>query len=315
MKRAFVTGASGFVGSWLCRCLADLGVLVTATLRRPPDPAGLFARLGLASDPLVAPIIAPDPAAADLRQAAPDAVFHLAGLSQAAEARADPARAFEANARGTWRLLDAVRVAGVAAVTVIASTEAVYGPIGGHGNERTATEHDRPRAGGPYELSKLAAESAALAFASTGMPVTIARLGNLYGPGDPNQARIIPSLVAAVRAGEAPVLKSPWSVRSYLAMRDGVEGLIALASADPGLTRGRPFNIVSSRPIATVDLARLVLAAAGRPDIEPRLLVPEGGGDTSVRMSSNAFARETLGWDERISLSHGLRDLLELETT
>lgn len=311
MKRAFVTGASGFVGAWLCRRLADLGVPVTAALRHPPGAAGLFARLGLASDPLVSPLVAPDPAAADLRRAAPDAVFHLAGLSQAGEARADPARAFEVNARGTWRMLEAVRAAGVAAITVIASTEAVYGAVG----DRPATEMDRPAGRGPYELSKLAAEAAGLAFAATGLPVTIARLGNLYGPGDPNAARIIPSLIAAVRAGEAPVLNSPWSVRSYLSVHDGVEGLIALATAAPSLTAGRPFNIVSGRAIATLDLARLALEAAGRPDLQPRLLVPEGGGDTSIRISSNALARDTLGWDERIPLSHGLRDLLELETT
>lgn len=311
MKRAFVTGASGFVGAWLCRRLADLGVPVTAALRRPPDPAGLFARLGLGSDPLVTPLITPEPGVGELRAAAPDAVFHLAGLSQAAEARADPARAFEANARGTWRLLDAVKGAGVAAMTVIASTEAVYGPL----SDRPATELDLPRPTGPYELSKLAAESAGLAFAAAGLPVTIARLGNLYGPGDPNGARIIPSLVAAVQAGTAPVLANPWSVRSYLAVEDGVEGLLALAQADPARITGQPFNIVASQAISTLDLAQLLLSVAGRPDLQPRLLVPRGGGDTSIRMSSNRLARDLLGWDERISLSNGLRGLLELETT
>lgn len=308
MKSALVTGAAGFLGSWLCRELADRGVRVTGVVRRPPPADGLFEALGLASAPGMRLAVTDSVEAALIGEASPDAVFHLAGMSQVEAARADPAAAFESNSRAVWVLLDTLRHAAPAAAVVIASTDGVYGEAPG----RPSVEEDLPRTRGPYELSKLAGEAAVSGFAALGQPVTSARLGNVYGFGDANTARLIPGLAAAARQGVAPRLRGDGrSIRGYLNVRDAVAGLLALADhAGNDGVRGQPVNLVSERGMSSLEVARLVMSIAGRPDLEP-VTGPPTPGETSVRMSSAARARERLGWKERIPLEQGLRTLWE----
>ncbi|MGI6244504.1 MAG: NAD-dependent epimerase/dehydratase family protein [Pseudochelatococcus sp.] len=303
MKPVLVTGATGFLGSWLCRILAGQGERVIAVARRPPPAEGPFRRFGLTEEPnvrvLERPALTPD----DMAAADPRAVFHLAGYSQMGEAARDVAGAFEANARGTWLLLDAIRRAGVAPVTVLASSDAVYG----EGGSVASREDDPPRARNPYALSKIAAEAAALAFAAGGLPVAIARIGNVYGPGDPNGARLMPAIVQAVAAGRPPQLRSAASVRGYLHVRDCIAGLLALAS-DRTSAPGNIVNIVSEKPVSNLDVARLALSIAGRTDLEPEIV---GTDAPSERLSSAGKARELYRWRETVPLANGLRELLE----
>lgn len=311
---ALVTGASGFLGSWLCRILAERGVAVTALLRRAPPPDGPFARFGL--EEKVDGLVRPDglPTLADLADRMAEGagvVFHLAGLSQAGEAARDPARAFEVNARGTWQLLDRLLQAGWPGVTVLASTEAVYGDAGA----RPSQEGDPLRPQGAYALSKVAAESAALAFAAAGLPVAIARIGNVYGPGDPNAARLVPSICHAAARGEPPLLRSAQSVRGYLHVRDCVDGLVALAALPPETARGRIVNIVSEAPVTNHDLAMIALDLAGLPDLRPQLAA--GGGEAGTpadqRLSSARLARDLLQWNAIVPLQEGLREIIEVD--
>lgn len=303
MKAALVTGASGFIGATLCRALADRGIRVHAVLRGAAG--GLFAVLGLADCPNVRIVHATEVTAEVVRESGVDAVFHLAGLSQVEEARADPARAFEVNARGTWTLLDTIHASGLAPRVVVTSTDAVYGEAPG----RPSVETDPLLGRGPYELSKMAAEAAAFAFADAGLPATIARLGNVYGCGDVNRGRLVPGAVAAVRAGCRPELRTTGSVRSYLHVDDCAAGLIALAGAPAAV--GRAVNVASETRISNIDLVRLILAVAGRPDLEPVVLGK--AGKDFIRFSSSALAREITGWRETIPLEQGIVRTLELQ--
>lgn len=303
MKAALVTGASGFIGATLCLALADRGVRVQAALRRAPH--GLFASLGLTDRPGVR-VVETGAVTADLVQdSGADTVFHLAGLSQVSEARVDPARAFDVNARSTWMLLDAVRASGLVPRVVFASTDAVYGEAPG----RPSVESDPLLGRGPYELSKMAGEAAAFAFAALGLSVTVARLGNVYGCGDVNTARLIPGVVAAVRAGRRPELRTAGSIRSHLHVDDCVAGLIALAEAPAAA--GLAINIASETRMSNIGVVRLMLAIAGRPELEP--VVVDSGGETSARFSSAALARKLLGWREAVSLEEGLVRTMELQ--
>ena len=308
MNSALVIGAAGFLGSWLCRELADRGVPVPAVVRRPPPADGLFAALGLASAPGVRLVVAGGVDAVLVSEASPDAVFNLAGMSQVEAARSDPVAAFESNSRAVWLLLDVLRHAAPSAAVVVASTDGVYGEASG----RPSVEDDLPMARGPYEMSKLAGEAAASGFAALGQPVTVARLGNVYGFGDANASRLIPGLFDAARQGVAPRLRGDGrSIRGYLNVRDAVAGLLALAdhACEDGI-RGQPVNLVSERGMSSLEMARLVMRIAGRPDLEA-VVGPPAAGETSIRVSSAARARERLGWKERIPLEQGLRTLWE----
>jgi CDP-glucose 4,6-dehydratase len=149
-----VTGASGFVGAWLTRKLADEGQTVVAQMRRAPSK--LFCDLGLDAHSNVTVIN--DPAMQDvLIRMAPQELYHLGGMSQIGEALVSPVVALEANARASWLLFEALRGLERPPRTIVASTDSIYGETGG----RAATEDDLPRATGPYEVSKLAADYAA----------------------------------------------------------------------------------------------------------------------------------------------------------
>lgn len=299
-----VTGASGFVGSWLTASLAADGLPVVAQMRG--RPSALFARLHTGGD---VTIRSDADIAAAIAEHQPDTVFHLAGMSQIGQANQSPVLAYDANAQATWVLLDALRRMAKPARTVIASTDSLYGETGG----KAAVEDDPLRATGPYEASKHMAELAARSFAASyGLPVTIARLGNVYGPGDANGARIIPSVIAALSQGSVPHLRGGGrAVRSLLHVQDCIAGLRLLAdAADRPDVRGEAFNLSGAPPLTTAEIARIALDAFGRPDAQPTI-TDDAPGETSVKFSDSSKLRTRLGWVPEWTLDAGLRDIVD----
>lgn len=310
MRRAVVTGASGFLGSWLCLTLRDKGVSVTAVMRSKPAPDSLFVELGLDRAEGVRLHLTEALTPEAISTADPDVIFHMAGVSQAGAANADPVAAYDANSRAVWLLLDAVQQAGSRALTLLASTDSVYGTTTQQGVAHDENSPVRPA--GHYEASKLAGETAAFAFAASGALVVIARLGNIYGPGDRSTARLIPSLIDAAKRGVAPVLRGQaLSQRCYLEVRDCIAALISLArkGGEPGIC-GRVFNISGARAISSIALARLVLTLADQAGIEP-VLSARIEDPVTIRMSSSALAEQQLAWVETIPLEVGLSELLK----
>lgn len=301
-----VTGAAGFVGAWLCRKLLDAGAAVTGTVRHAPGPGSLFERLGLQGAVTLVTDARP-PTREFVAALRPGRVFNLAGQAEARVALADPGASFEANAAYVWRLLDALRFGAPDACIVHASTDGVYGEAGAD----AATEDTPLRATGPYEASKAAGDLAARSYAAAyGMNVTVARLGNVYGPGDPHRSRLVPSLVDALAAGRAPALRTATAVRSYVHVDDATDALVLLAArAGEAGVRGAAFNVTSTAFHSTLEVARLAAAACGRPDLAP---VVEGnaGGELSVKRSSPDRIAARLGWRARVGLRDGLAMLV-----
>lgn len=301
-----VTGASGFVGSWLTLRLAQAGTQVVAQMRRAPPP--LFCGLGLADHAGVRVVV--DGAMDDvLRQTRPEVLYHLGGMSQVGEAMRHPATAMEANARASWVLFEALRGLDTPPRTVVASTDSIYGETGG----RAARENDPPNALGPYEVSKLMMDQAARSYAWIfGLPLVVARLGNVYGPGDANTARIVPSVVKAIGDGGVPHLRGGGrAVRSLLHVEDCIAGLRLLAdhAADDGI-RGEAFNLSGGAPMTTLQIARMTLDAFGHGDLDPE--ITEGApGETSVKYSSTARIETALGWRPRIPFETGIQTIVD----
>jgi len=296
MKTAVVTGATGFIGGRLIPALARRGVSVTAITRRPCGLWPGVARVAVLEENSLSSLIA---------DTDPDAIFHLAGVSQESLAREDPALALDANGRAVWALMDAIHRSGRRPAIVLASSVAVYGENKG----RPASENDRLRGSGAYALSKIAGECGARAFAALGLGARIARIGNVFGPGDRSVARLIPDTLAAILENRAPLLRAPAAVRCHLHVEDCVTGLIALGEARGAALAGRAVNICGEHGITNLDLVRLMLARAGREDLQPDVAL--GAPAASIRLTSADLARQTLGWQPEISLEQGLSDLLE----
>ncbi len=306
-RPVLVTGGTGLLGSWLVDALVARGARVVLLVRDlVPDAlvhrSGASARcatvLGDVRDGRLVERV--------LAEYEIDAVFHLAAQTIVEHAYRDPVNTFRSNIEGTWELLDACRRSGRPQRIVVASSDKAYGT-----REVLPYHEDDPLEGRhPYDCSKSCTDLIAQAYAwSYEQPVVVTRCGNLYGGGDLNWNRIVPGTCRAAFDGVRPVLRSDGSpVRDYLHAEDAVSGyLLAAEHAARDDVRGRPFNFSTEHPISVLELTRRVLAAAGRPDLEPDV---QGFASHEIQAQFLAAsrARDVLGWRPVYDLDEGLAD-------
>jgi CDP-glucose 4,6-dehydratase len=305
-RRALVTGATGLVGSWLCRRLLDYGARVVA-LVRDWDPQSELIRSGRIGQCSVITGRLEDYATLEraLSEHAIDTVFHLGAQTIVDTARRSPLATFESNIRGTYNLLEACRVHhDLVTHIVVASSDKAYGEV----PELPYTEIMPLRGCFPYDVSKSCADLIASAYArSYGLPVAVARCGNIFGGGDLNWSRIVPATIRAALAGTAPVLRSDGTfVRDYIYVEDIVDAYVSLAArADERGIRGEAFNFSVGRPLTVLEITLAALAAAGRPDLEP---VIQGTASREIKRQylDSAKAARVLGWQPGWPLERGL---------
>jgi CDP-glucose 4,6-dehydratase len=307
--RVLVTGAQGFIGSWVAERLLDEGAQVFV-LDRPVRARSRFALRGL-EERCVA--VAADLRDVDSLRAALDghtidAVFHLAATAIVGAATASPLATLEVNVAGTWNLLEACRCATVAPTRiVVASSDKAYGV---HEQLPCREEHAlRPRY--PYDASKACADIVARSYAHTfGLPVAVTRLGNVFGGGDFNFSRLIPGTIQALLAGEQPVIRSDGLLeRDYLYAQDAASAYLTVAAslADPMLW-GRAWNASIGTTVSVLSVVEQLIEISGsavEPDVRG-----EGtphGELTRLWLDSSAMLSE-LGWAPRWRLWPALEE-------
>ena len=304
---ALVTGAQGFVGSWLAERLLDLGHNVVA-LRRDVDPASRFRSAGVEERCTVAlaDLIDHDGLVRVLNEHEVGEVFHLAAQTIVGTANRSPLGTWEANVRGTWCLLEACRTLGSVQRVVVASSDKAYGS-----HEELPYREDFPLDPDfPYDVSKACADLIARSYAATyGLRVAVTRLANVYGPGDLNWSRIVPDTARALARGERPVIRSDGTPeRDYLYVEDAVDAYLAVAaSLDRPELGGRAWNAGWGVPVPVRDVVRTLIDVSGvgvDPDIRG-----EGtpSGEIDRQYLDSTAIREQLGWEPRWELEEGLR--------
>jgi CDP-glucose 4,6-dehydratase len=310
VRSAFVTGAYGLLGSWLCRALLDRGVRV-AVLKRD-DPAA--SALALDGTEARCTVVRGDVRDLELiervlAEEEVDSVFHLAAQAVVGTALHSPLSTWETNVRGTWTVLEASRRHGAARV-VVASSDKAYGA---HATLPYREDHEL-RARFPYDVSKACADLIARSYwHSHALPVAVTRCANLYGGGDLNRSRLIPEAVAAALRGRAPIIRSDGTPeRDFLYVEDAVAAYLALTDAlDSDAARGEAFNAGSGRSHAVREVVEAVCRAVGtdlRPDIRGTG-IPKGEIDRQWLDSSRL--RALTGWEPRVDLAEGLARTVE----
>jgi CDP-glucose 4,6-dehydratase len=301
-----VTGATGLVGSWLVRRLLARGTRVVA-LVRDWDPQSELLRSGDIHRCVVVSGQLEDYGTLEraISEHEPDTVFHLGAQAIVGTALRSPLLTFESNIRGTYNLLEACRIhQGLVRRVVIASSDKAYGEA-----EVLPYTEDMPAQGRhPYDVSKSCADLLAHTYAQTyGLNIAVARCGNIYGGGDLNWSRIIPGSIRLVLEGKAPVLRSDGTfTRDYLYVEDVVDAYLALAEqADRDGVRGEAFNFSPERQLSVLELTQHLLAALGRPDLEP-IIQNQATAEIKDQYLDASKARRVLGWEARIPLREGL---------
>ena len=305
-RKVLVTGATGLVGSWLCRRLLDDGAQVV-TLVRDWDPQSEFIRSGDIRRCTVVSGCLEDYATVvrAIAEHGTDTVFHLGAQAIVGTALVSPLATFEANIRGTYNLLEACRVhRDLVQRLVVASSDKAYG----HSDRLPYTEDMPVNGRHPYDVSKSCADLLAQTYAASyGLNLAVARCGNIYGGGDLNWSRIVPGTIRSVLEGKPPVLRSDGSFkRDYIYVEDVVDAYLALAEAAgrPGV-RGEAFNFGPQRPLTVLEITRAVLEAMDRCDLEP-VILDTAKAEIKDQCLDAAKAARLLGWEPRFGLEDGL---------
>jgi len=303
-RAVFVTGGNGFLGSHLVRALADAGARVTCLVRRA------FARAPFFSEGTSRRVECVPGAVEDLdllkkllRERHAEALFHLAAQPIVSEALRDPLATMEANVRGTYHVLEAARQWGGLGALVCTTSDKVYSP-----SLKPPYAEDSALGGDlPYEASKVCADVLARAYAvSFGLPIGVARMGNLYGPGDLHWSRIVPGTCRALLQGSRPIIRSDGTpLRDYFYVGDAARGLLALGEALlRGEAVGEALNFGTGKPTSVREVVSVIVARSQR-DLQP-IVLGEARGEIPSQWLDCARARKMLGWAPQVGLEEGI---------
>jgi len=315
-----VTGGTGLVGSWLVKRLLKDGANVTCLILDFDSRSELI-RSGDIND--VSTISGNLSDLMAVRRAVFQnectTIFHLGAQTIVGTALLDPVETFESNIHGTWNVLEAARTSGgLVSKVLIASSDKAYGSV-----DTLPYVEGMPLQGdSPYDVSKSCADLLSTTYAKTyGVPLVIARCGNIYGGGDLNWNRIVPGTIRSLLNGERPQIRSDGrSVRDYIYVEDAVSAYLCMAKGlDVAGIAGEAFNFSREEPLTVLEVYEHVCLSLTGSYVEPEVLNTATHEIQSQFLSSNK-AREKLGWKSEYSIEEGLRrtadwykDLLQIE--
>lgn len=218
-KRVFITGHTGFKGSWLCRILRNAGAVVTGFSTEPPTDPSLFEVADIASGmtSIIGDVRDFDALFAAFEAAKPEIVLHLAAQPIVRESYRAPVYTYETNVMGTVHLLECVRRTDFVRSFLNVTTDKVYE----NKEWEWGYRENEPLDGfDPYSNSKSCSELVTHSyknsfFADGRVAISTARAGNVIGGGDFAADRIVPDCVRAVLANREIVIRNPHSTRPY----------------------------------------------------------------------------------------------------
>jgi GDP-4-dehydro-6-deoxy-D-mannose reductase len=297
--RALVTGADGFVGSWLTQHLEESGDDVWRGVGSRSDGSPKARFVDLIEAASVGDLVA---------WARPEAVYHLGAVAFGPDASADVGHALDVTVRGTAYLLEAAARVASPPIVVIPSSAEVYGAPG----SGRLTERAPIAPVNVYGATKAAQETLGLAYHRSGrVPVVVVRAFNHIGPGQ-RESFAVPAfamqLARIAAGGAAPELRvgNLDTRRDFTDVRDVVRAYRLLAV---GGHTGQPINVASGKAVAVRDVLDALIDVSGlavEVTVDPARLRPS---DLPVVCGSSALLRRLTGWRPRISLRQTLDDV------
>ena len=232
-KKVFVTGHTGFKGSWLCKILTMAGADVMGYSIDPPTTPNLFSLLSLEGK--IKSVIGDIRDLKKLQTAIdffrPEIVIHMAAQPIVRDSYKDPVYTFETNVMGTVNVLEAVRNCDSIKSFLNVTTDKVYQNnewLWGYREDERLCGHD------PYSNSKSCSELVTFSYSNsffqdTNIAISTARSGNVIGGGDFANDRIIPDCVRSAIAGEDIIVRNPHSTRPYQHVLECLSGYLIIA--------------------------------------------------------------------------------------
>lgn len=290
-RRALVTGAAGFIGSALCRRLAQIGVEVHGVSRSEQNPENHIARwwqCNLENSEAVRNLV---------KESNPQLIFHLASNSAGSRAPELVVPIFHSNLQTTVNLLCAANEMGCQRFLLTGSME------------EPNPSPNWPIPSSPYAAAKFAAGTYGRMFhALYNMPVVLLRVFMVYGPNQRETYKLIPYVILSFLKGETPKLSSGERSVDWIYVDDVVEGFIAAAAA-PGV-EGDTIDIGTGRSVTVRGVVEVLT------DIIHPLAPPIFGTVTDrpmeqVRVANVEDSYRRLGWRAKLDMRAGLHRTVE----
>ena len=313
-KRVFVTGHTGFKGSWLAFILAEVGAEVMGYALPPADAASHFELLQLSQriTHLEADIRDAGALTSAIQAFEPEFVFHLAAQALVNASYSDPVTTFSTNVMGSVNLLEAVRKTGAVRSLVYITSDKCYENAEWVWGYR---ENDRLGGHDPYSASKASAEIAFSAYASSFLSkrpelgAATTRAGNVIGGGDWAADRIVPDCVRASASGGAIQLRRPDATRPWQHVLEPLSGYLLLAArlrqAPLKYAGAWNFGPPSSEVRTVREVAETVMKHLGSDRVEVLGAPPELHEANLLQLNCDK-AHQYLGWYPRWNVDTAL---------
>ena len=317
-KRVFLTGDTGFKGSWMAELLTQLGAAVKGYALEPPTDPSLFrlSRLENRLQHVDGNILDGAKLAEEVRVFNPEIVIHLAAQPLVRRSYLEPRLTYETNVMGTLNLYEAVRSSTTVRVVISVTTDKCY-----QNNEWVWGYREDDRLGGkdPYSSSKACAELLSAAYRASffnpdeygkshRVSLSTVRAGNVIGGGDWATDRLIPDCVRSLARGETLVVRSPKAVRPWQHVLEPLVGYLTLAQkmwSEP-LQFGQGWNFgPAEESTETVEqVVRRIFEVWGK----GKFIIAADRGPYEARTLrlDTSKARHALGWKPILSFADGI---------
>ncbi len=320
-RKVFLTGHTGFKGSWLSLWLASMGAKVTGYALAPNTTPNLFNVLGIDSlihQSNIADIRDLTSLLNAIHDADPDIVIHMAAQPLVRYSYANPVETYATNVMGTVHLLEAVRAIDSVRATVVVTTDKCY-----ENKEWVWGYRENEPMGGydPYSNSKGCAELVTSAYRQSYFSgsdstnhVASARAGNVIGGGDWSEDRLIPDAIKAFESGKPLKIRNPLATRPWQHVLEPLSGYLILAQAlyeqGSSFASGWNFGPPDEDNRSVQDVVELVMSSWGQSATWEK----EGSEqphEANLLKLDCSKSRTQLGWMPKWGLNEAAKKIVE----
>ncbi len=320
-KKVFVTGHTGFKGSWLCIFLSQLGAEVTGYALKPATKPSLYNLANikkLIKNSIIADVRNSKKLYSEIKKSKATILFHLAAQPLVRYSYENPKETFDTNFTGTLNILESIRKLNKIKSSIIITTDKVYDKD----LMKIFQETDNLLGHDPYAASKVCAEHVFFSYIysffknSKNQKLATVRAGNVIGGGDYSEDRLLPDIFRYIKKNKKIILRNPKSVRPWQHVLEPLSGYILLAEKlyNKKLTSLEPHwnfapNISSCKSVKYVAdfyskklKVQIKIAKSKTNEFKPE--------NRFLRLS-NFKARKYLNWHPRWNLNKSLKKILE----
>jgi len=252
-KKVFITGHTGFKGSWLCLWLHSLGAKIKGYALKPPTNPSLYeiGHIGEILNSVIADVRDRETLTKEICEFQPEIVIHMAAQSIVRVSYKDPVETYSTNVIGTVNLFEAIRKCNTVRVVINVTTDKCY-----ENREWIWPYRENEPMGGydPYSNSKACSELITASYRNSffnpqeypkhGVAIATARSGNVVGGGDWAPDRLVPDCIRSLLKGERILIRNPQAIRPWQHVLDPLYGYLILAQKlfKDGPVFGEPWN-------------------------------------------------------------------------